>query len=309
MKRAALFSIAVVTAGALVGCGTDKRLPDLTGSGGVTGGPTGGTVGSTGGAGAGPGGMAGGGAGVTGGEVLDAGVCAKPVDPPVIPWNLVIPDAGTSSAAADGGGSGCQRTGSESLWTGTCSGPAWLRPGGGSPTLTWDDGAQLVWNTAAWSQPIAPPGAAATETRVWASLIREVRVPCVVCGYIETTTIEIRESAGGKLLFLAKEGLGAPEPTGDQLMALFGVAARTRATCTLADRDGCTAIWLTVNDHLIDTTPPQIVPPAVRTTVMVPDGAIQVIWTSSVEQQLGLIPGCADGTPNGPPMGFVASRL
>jgi hypothetical protein len=228
-----------------------------------------------------------------------------------LPWTLVLPDAGTSTGAAgaDATASGCQGTGAGYSWDGACSGAAWLHTAGDPPTLVWDDGSQMVWSAADLGQPLKPPAVESADTRVWASLTHRYHVTCPVCGATTSQVLEIRESSGGKLLFLGQTGPNLQDPGAEQLMALFGAAADTRALCTRNDTDGCTRTLLTVNDHLVHTTPAQVIQPSVVTTVPAPNGLIQLYWTSSFEQELGPVPNCVDGVAVGPWMTFVGSRI
>ncbi|MFL5308130.1 MAG: hypothetical protein ACJ8F1_23145 [Polyangia bacterium] len=296
-------ALIVVLVAGLLGCSSGS-LQSPSGAGGTGAGGTGG---------GGAGGSSSGGSS-NGGASPDGSTCVAGEMPDVIPWTVVFraADAGSSHAGAggaDAGSSGCHKTTNLGQTDTACAGPAWLQADTGKPTIAWDDGAQLVWAATGGNPGVSPPAVAANGQRVWASFSETFHIICAFCGATDTILIEVRESQGGKLLFLAQRGRNLPEPTGDQVLALFGVDADTRAVCSSAGIDNCMPVVWTQNDHLLRTTPAQVIPWGTPTTVGAPNGRFDVIWYSSSERQTGPAYDCTDSGATGPFMGFVASRV
>ena len=307
----ALLGLLALVGISLPACGA-KSLSAGPGSGGTGGTETGGQGGPS---------ASGGYVGTGGGDPIgpspdpwaDGGLCSHGGQPPVNPWNFrpANPGVDTAVAGPDGGASGCVRkvglTGATT--DDACGGGAVLRTGSQGPTITWDDGSQLVWSTLGWYQSLDPP-AATDGQRVWASYSDELHLPCGACGEeYENYWVSVRESDGGPFLLQVQAGFSLPDLTSDQLTALFGVDGEARATCTSQDQDGCSIVQRTIDDHLLHTTPAQVIPPDQSTTVTASTGTFEVIWYSGTEQDLGRVANCADGTASGAAFGFVASRV
>lgn len=241
--------------------------------------------------------------GVGGHDAADAGSCVDPLGQATIAWTFSPADAGTGT-----GDSGCQVTPNPIQPDVTCSGAAWLRAGDAGPTLTWDDGNQLVWDTSTFKQPIVPPiEAGAPDLRVWAQFTRHVQVICSFCGSYTNQTVEVRDAAGGPTLHLGIGGHRLPGPTSAQVTALFGVDALAQATCTLQTADGCTPISRTLQEHVLQTPTPVVIPAGTLTQLLAPNGQFQVYWYEASDQPTGS-PTCVDNNAAGPPIGFVATR-
>jgi hypothetical protein len=232
-----------------------------------------------------------------------------------------ISDAGVGGTG--GATSGCLLTPTaDNSLNVTCSGAAWLRPTGGAadngPTITWDDGAQLQWPSYGPVSPIAAPIApGAPAQRVWAEMQsheNSVKGPFATIGsaltFDETTTIQtmtLRDTQGGNIRFIAQQGDNLPDPTPDQLNALFGVTADAVPTCSLEDQGVGYAVRATVDDHLLETTPPQKIPYGRTTRVTAPNGTFDVFWYTRAQE---ILEGSCDNAVHQVPMvGFLASRV
>lgn len=292
MNRLILLGPILVIGASGWGCGRASSLPALGG--------TGGAIAE---------------AGATDGLPSDGAVCTDPGAPRTFPWTFSSPDGGaagvpTRDGGVDAGTSGCQTSPGGFEPNVSCSGGAWLRATSGGPTITWDDGSQLTWNPAGVSQPITPPiGAGMPDQRVWVGFSRQNQVLCPFCGGYEANDVVVRDSVDGPIRFMARQGPTLPEPGTEELTAIFGVDAETVAICTLQTPDGCTNVRRTIDAHVLLTVPAQAIPAGALTRVSAPNGTFDVLWYSSGEESLGLIPNCEDGETAGQPIKFVLSRV
>ncbi len=243
----------------------------------------------------------------------DGGVCQMLApDPPTFPWDqahLPPRDGGAS-------GSGCQTSSSGGQVVDVvCSGDAWLSANGGAapnvPTLTWDDGSSLSWNATGLDPsfpPLIAPGAA--DQRVWAQMESHgwLSVPGQ-CGWSWDQTMDLRDSPGGPIRFTARQGASIPEPTSAELAALFGVGALATTACTHDAVGGPALFRQTLQDHVLQTDPPQLVPYAQPTRVTTPNGTFQVLWYSRSQVARPLSTTCAGCLNQGPTVGLVAARI
>ncbi len=251
-----------------------------------------------------------------GGAAGDAGICdTLPADPPAFPWSQ--PHVG----ARDGGSadSGCQTTSvSGQTVDVACSGAAWLRAVGSmtangqpAPTLTWDDGSSVAWDPTGLDPSIpAPIAEGGADQRVWAELESHgwLAVPGQ-CGWSWDQTMELRDSAGGAIRLLARQGASVAEPDSAELAALFGVDARATTFCTHDALGGPALFRQTLHDHQLATDPPQVIPYAQPTRVTTPNGTFQVLWYSRSQVARPLSTTCAGCLNQGPIVGLVASRI
>lgn len=326
----------VAAASFMAACGGSKNLSGTgaggTGSGATGGNPSGGSA--TGGlaTGGSPTGGSGGSPGTGGVILFDAGVhdgadgppvCDNPGGPltttgrprPTFPWTLTSPnpDGGFSTSAST---SGCHAVPGAYEADILCSGPATLRADSAGPTLTWPDGARLTWDPTGLPAGFTPPsvvGAAgapgAADQQVWAQLARHSVVVCPVCGGYETRTMDIRESEGGPVLFMAREGVRLDDLPPAQVQEVFGAGMATVASCSFQTQAACNVLRRTNLDHLLDTIPVQAIPHAVMTRVITPKGTFDVIWHASIDTAVGYVNNCADGPGIANDTGFLASRV
>ncbi len=322
------------------GCTTPVALSEGTGNGGGTGGArprdgghTGGAAAFDGSADGPPFGLGTGGAGTTclnqtdGGAIADAaaadahatsdgGVCfTLPPDPRVFPW---IFEPRGSSATVDASASGCQlNVVSGQLVDVVCSGPAFLRADGGltdagasAPSIVWDDKSVLSWSPMANASIAAPIAAGASPQRVWAAMESHgwLSVPGQ-CGWTWNQTMEVRDSAGGPIRFMAREGASLPELTSEESMALFGTSTAPVAACTHDVMGGPGLFHQTLNDHVLGMGNPQRIPYAQPTNVATPNGTFAVVWYSRTQHAQASSTSCAGCLNQGPIVGLLASRV
>ena len=232
------------------------------------------------------------------------------------PWQFQQQSfGGQGGGNADAGTpSGCQVTPSYDV---SCSGPATLRAdadgmgGAGGAAVVWDDGSKLIWSPIVAADPaiISPIPADGPDRRVWAEMKRYSSVGSdKMCSLVDVETMELRESEGGTILYMALQAPTLPELTADDLIPLFGVSADTVPSCSYETIEGCTTMRETLNDHVLQTTPPQTVPYGQPAQVTTPNGTFSVIWYSRSEQALGPVTACTCSGVAGQMVAFVASR-
>lgn len=254
-----------------------------------------------------------------GGGDADAGVCAAlAADPPAFPW-AIEPQLGAGNVADGSGGSGCWTTTvSGQVVDVVCSGAAWLRPNGGAggsggnvPSVTWDDGSRLSWQPAGLDTSIPPPIApGSADQRVWAEMESHGWLAVAgQCGWSWDQTMDLRDAAGGKIRFMARQGAGEPEPTSEDLNALFGVHVETVTSCTHDALGGPALFHQSLHEHLLVTSPMQVIPYGQATQVTTPNGSFAVLWYSRSQVAHPLSTTCAGCLNQGPIVGFVASPL
>jgi hypothetical protein len=243
----------------------------------------------------------------------DAGVCnTLPADPPAFPWGI------PSQIGSGGNGSGCHANNlSGQIVDLVCSGSASLAMGpgpdggaGGTPTLTWDDGSTLAWLPGEVDSAIPPPIAAGSpDQRVWAQLESHawLSVPGQ-CGWAWDQTMELRDSAGGNIRFMARQGASVSEPSSAELLALFGADAQPVTSCTHDVLGGPALFHQSLHDHVLQTTPAQLIPYGKPVRVTAPNGSFDVLWYSRTQVAYPLTSTCAGCLNQGPIVGFVASR-
>lgn len=128
------------------------------------------------------------------------------------------------------------------------------------------------------------------------------------CGTVQTLLMEIRDAEGGAIRFMAQQGRNLPDPTHDQLLALFGIDADSVPTCAYATQDSCSPVTRTPLVHVLLASPSQLIAPQTLTNVQAAHGSFDVLWTSSLEEFTGTAT-CTDNGPAGPPNGFIAARV
>ncbi len=249
-----------------------------------------------------------------GGSAADAGVCAVlPADLPAFPW--VQPHVGAVDASA----SNCQTTSvSGQIVDMVCRGQAWLRASGAAatsgeavPTLTWDDGSSVSWDATGLDPSIpAPIAPGAADQRVWAELETHgwLAVPGQ-CGWSWDQTMDLRDAQGGPIRFMARQGASVPEPTADELLALFGASVQPRLSCTHDALGGPALFHQTLLDQVLETNPPQVIPYGRPTVITTPNGRFGVLWYSRTQVARPLSNTCAGCLNQGPIVGLIASRI
>ncbi|MFL5306442.1 MAG: hypothetical protein ACJ8F1_14590 [Polyangia bacterium] len=253
-----------------------------------------------------------------------------PEDQATFPW-IIEPKgkvagptgAGGTTGVGGGSGSGCQSTfGQSSYQDVVCTGAAWLRPtggvggaGGNVPSLTWDDGSKMSWEPHALDPAIpAPITQGSPDQRVWAELQIHVTTqsgPFVTIGPAlwgqpAIQVLTVRDSQNGPIRFIAQQGTGLADPTVEQLTALFGVTAHSVPVCSFEQRDSQYDMRFTLDDHVLETTPTQLIRYGVGTEVRSPFGIFAVVWYRRDQQIAAAY--CGPGARDTQTVGFVASR-
>jgi hypothetical protein len=248
----------------------------------------------------------------------DAGVCPMlAADPPAFPW---IFEPRRSTPGVDAGASGCQANiVSGQVVDVVCSGPAWLRASGGLmtdagesvPSILWDDGSLLSWSVAGGNPSVPPPVAAgAAQQRVWVAMESHgwLTTPGQ-CGFFWNQTMELRDTDGGPIRFMARQGASLPELTADQSAALFGTTTQPVAACTHDMLGGPGLFHQTLNDHLLGTGTPARIVYAQPTRAVTPNGTFELLWYSRTQHAQALSTTCAGCLNQGPIVGLLASRV
>lgn len=221
---------------------------------------------------------------------------------------------GQGGGSSDAGYSGCQVTPTYDV---SCSGAASLQGltdgvgGAGGAAVVWDDGSKLIWGPPDLTDGTIPPPIApgAADQRVWAEMKRyTVAAADSMCGATDVQTMDLRDSAGGNILFMALQTPGLPELTDADLLPLFGVGANTVPSCSYQTIEGCTSRTETLNDHVLQTSPPQTVHYGQPAQVTTPNGSFSVIWYSRSEQTVAPVTACTCSAVAGQTVAFAAAR-
>jgi hypothetical protein len=227
-----------------------------------------------------------------------------------VPWILVLA-AGTSDGGVPGDGgvdTGCT---SAPVFGGpddvTCRGVVTARGGGTNLELAFGDLAVLRWDATASSSEVAPPVLADGQT-AWVDYRRSITLVCSGCGYYETRLVEVRAVARGPLIWVGREGVGLTEVSADLVQELFGVGVHEQLSCHTPIVAGCYRANRRVFDHILDTTPEQLIPAANLRHVNSPKGEYDVLWAHSIEGDVRRDPNCGDGPFVASDTGFAASR-
>ena len=244
-------------------------------------------------------------------------------DPPrqTVPWTLVpATDGGMPGSDAgpsqDGGGApGCVSSRPTSPFSPlpptrddvTCTGAVTTRRAGTTLELTLADGSILRWQPSSNGPSITPPALADGQT-AWVDYSRAVTIVCPFCGSYETRRLQIRAGAAGPLIWIGRQGASLPDVEPALLQELFGIGARVEGTCLEAFHAGCWNVTRQVFDHVLLTTPEQLVPRAAPAHVTTPRGGFDVFWTYSSTETVMFEKNCNDGPDFASDTGFAASR-
>ena len=234
----------------------------------------------------------------------------------VLPWSLTWSgEAGSGGASAEGTAgaagapsavSGCNAAG----WFDdvTCRGPAVSRNDDSGLALEFADGSALRYDPSlvpvALSSPALPDG-----TEVWASYELTSTIVCPFCGAYATRTIEIRDAAGGTILWIGEESAGLDPVDPALIAALFGTTVRYEPVCvdssvapgTCVDGD------LVEFDIVLETQPEQVVRRGEAAHLVTPGGNYDVLWAASETRNVHST-GCVDGAALTADRAFAAAR-
>jgi hypothetical protein len=146
---------------------------------------------------------------------------------------------------------------------------------------------------------------------VWVDYEMNWKEVCPVCGAYSTSSLELRNGEGGKVRFLAQDGVVLPALSDARVMDLFGAAAQAVPSCSFAATAGCTTFDRTQYDHLLLTTPTQMIDDATwGASVDTPNGKYHVYWASSTETTFPRnVTTCTDGPGVATDNGFIAALV
>jgi hypothetical protein len=141
----------------------------------------------------------------------------------------------------------------------SCRGNAQLQLRSTGPVVAFADGTELAWNgdLAGYMAPYVqqPAGDA-----VWVDYEMSWSESHPFADYLHiTNTLEIRNGEGGKVRSFTQNGVDLPPLSDAQVADVFGVAARAVPSCSFQATGGCTTFDRTQYDHLLLTTPNQII--------------------------------------------------
>ena len=232
----------------------------------------------------------------------------------MVPWVVTTGgDAGAAVAPGDAGvGSGCTRvpvTGTFAAAHGSdvrCGGSASVRRAGADFALVFADGSVLAWDQPGGAPAVSVPGLADGDS-AWVDFSRLTTVVCPFCGSYPTTALEVRGSAGGPLLWIGREGPTLDDINADLVSELFGVGVHEEPACQESFSAGCFNVTRQRLDHVIETTPAQVVHAGGLSLITTPKGEYDVLWAHSSEQSV-FQTNCADGPGVATDTGFAASR-
>ena len=237
-----------------------------------------------------------------------------------LPWSLdpsaaAAEDVGTGDppdAEAGGGGSatlsGCRTFIQPGFITSTtCEGTAVVEAGGAGPTLTFDDGSRLIWDSTK-IQTNAPLELELDANSVWVSYSERQTVICPYCGSYSAQAITVREREDGKQLVVAQQGHRLDGLAGSALVReLFGVDSIARPRCSYFVTAHCYTYDRTEFDHALLTDPEQFIPGAELTRVTSENGDYDVLWAHSEHANVQVVL-CSDGPADATNAGFLAIR-
>jgi hypothetical protein len=238
-----------------------------------------------------------------------------------LPWSLTwkadagTPDRGGGPDSGDGGslGPGCVLPSTAVMMPNShppaCSGNAIARRQGVALTLTLDDGSTLTWTPSLVTNSIAPPKVVDGQS-VWVTYPEQSHIMCPACGAYSTAEIQIRTEQAGTLLWIARQGRILDDVSDTLVHELFGVGAREQGVCQYTSQEACHNVQRTLFEHVLETTPEQLVRHATVQRILSPQGQYEIFWARSREVDVPTdIQLCLDGPNPASETGFAASLL
>jgi hypothetical protein len=184
--------------------------------------------------------------------------------------------------------SGCRERapGSTDFQGGTdCQGSAQVRIVNGIPTLTFVDGSTLSYSIEGASKPITPP-VLADATMVWVSYqILQIH-PSNLSPTSLYGQMQIRQNAGGPLLWLGKQGNSSVSGDDTLISELLGTVATAASHCDFDFNQLCWTVNRTLYNHVLPTMPVQTIPHAQNTQVTTSTGKFEVFWVESKDTEI-----------------------
>lgn len=266
-----------------------------------------------------------GGCGRASGVTNDAGVTVTCFDDPqagtttwnpprkTLPWVAIIGNAGNvdagngSNAGVDAAVPPSAGCGAMTAFGGvTCRGLAGATQSGSALDLVWADGSVLRWDSTIVDKAVARPVVANGDS-VWVEFSYAVQVVCPFCGTSNSTSVSIRKAEAGVVIWTGQQGHTLGDVSDAQAQELFGVSFREQASCHGKVTLGCWTTDRTLYDHILETTPEQVVPHATIARVTTPKGQYDLFWTHSTDDKA--TDTCIDGPGLAADTGFAASLI
>ncbi len=185
-----------------------------------------------------------------------------------------------------------------------CLGKARVSKSAARLRLRFAAGRGLTW--AGSFATVAPP-TLADEAEVFVDYIDAHHKVCPYCGAYDSSELVIREGEGGKILWIGRQGVRQPDVDEGTVWAVFGVGAVKRPGCPERFQAGCSEVERTPFDHVIETSPMQVVRRGKLEEIATPHGRFQVLWAAS-DERIGRT-SCADGPGVAQDRAFSASLL
>ena len=195
----------------------------------------------------------------------------------------------------------------------SCRGNAQLQLRTTGPVVAFADGTELAWNGDLAAR-MAPYVQQPSGDAVWVDYEMSWNASHPFADYLHIdNTLELRDGEGGKVRFFTQVGVDLPPLPDAQVTDLFGVAAQAVPSCSFRATGGCTTFDRTEYDHVLLTTPTQMIHDASwdnAVPIEAPNGEYYVYWASSAETNLDLnVTTCTDGPGVATDNGFVATLV
>jgi len=222
----------------------------------------------------------------------------------LLPWKLNLA-SGTGGAGASSTVNG--PCGSTSFYPAkdSCEGTATVQTVNNALALLFADGSTLVWDASLVTNPVSPPKVSNGGT-VWVSYTKHNETIPFGGDYFNEE-LTIRATEGGQILWVGRDGQRQSNIDAVLVSELFGVAAEEQIACKVDFGAACSDVTRVDYNHLLKTSPEQLLPHATLTQVATPNGNYDVVWAQSKETST--TPNCIDGPGVASDTGFAASRL
>jgi hypothetical protein len=191
----------------------------------------------------------------------------------------------------------------------TCQGTASVLSNTGPLELAFDDSSILSWDTTGIINPVQAPVLNGLGS-VWVDYSYSANSACgpPACATFTRTELYLRDREGGSLLWVGREGDQADDVSDALVSELFGVVATRQPFCQFEFTAECQDTIRTLFNHVLQTTPAQVLQHARIEHVVTPNGQYQVVWAYSQETHTPVYGYCeAVHLPHD--RGFAASRI
>jgi len=222
----------------------------------------------------------------------------------LLPWKLNLA-SDTGGAGASGNVNGPCSSTSVYPAKDSCVGMATVQTVNNALSLLFADGSTLAWDATLVTNPVSPPKVSAGST-VWVSYTKHNETITMGGDYFNEE-LTVRATEGGQVLWVGQDGHLQSNIDATMVSELFGVAAEEQVACSVDFVAGFYDVTRVDYNHVLKTSPEQLLPHATLTQVATPNGDYEVVWAQSKETST--ITNCADGPGVASDTGFAASRL